>query len=82
LHLYGASSGGPVFSKNGTAFAIASASYDGMNDLAFLTPIQLAGEIVIPHEDMKDGKGRRDLTLREIVEAHARLENKNRRSTF
>lgn len=70
LHLYGASSGGPVVSSSGPVFAIASASYDGANDLAFLTPVSLAGDITIPKVDMKDGHGAKTRPFRDILNTH------------
>lgn len=66
LHLYGASSGGPIVSTRGAAFAVACTSYAGEPDLSFVTPISLAGDIPIPNAD-PDGAGARTLTMREVV---------------
>lgn len=82
LHLYGASSGGPVFSTNGSAFAVANSSYDGANDIAFVTPIELAGDIIIKGVDRKDGNGSQDLPFREILNAHMRSVSERRRSAL
>ncbi|MHB0951206.1 MAG: trypsin-like peptidase domain-containing protein [Allorhizobium sp.] len=81
LHLYGASSGGPVFSADGTAFSLASTSYDGAPDFAFLTPVYLSGEILIPEADIGDGTGKRSWPFREIVEFHHRNVNAAHKSS-
>ena len=38
INLHGGSSGGPVFDAAGQVFGIASCSYDGATDIAFVTP--------------------------------------------
>ena len=48
IHLYGGSSGGPVFNINGEAFGVASCSYDGAEDIAFVTPASALLEIPVP----------------------------------
>lgn len=65
IHLYGASSGGPVFNADGQIIGIASASYDGANDFSFVTPIQQALETEIQAE-FGDEKGCQAITLREL----------------
>jgi hypothetical protein len=39
MHLHGGASGGPVFNGGGRVFGIASSSYEGAVDLAFVTPV-------------------------------------------
>lgn len=51
IHLYGASSGGPVFNFDGEVFGVASCSYGSFedeNDVAFVTPASTLLEIEIP----------------------------------
>jgi hypothetical protein len=45
IHLHGGSSGGPVFNAAGYVFGIASCSYDGAEDIAFVTPVSPILEI-------------------------------------
>jgi hypothetical protein len=45
IHLYGGSSGGPVFNADGHVFGIASCSYEGAEDIAFVTPVSTILEI-------------------------------------
>jgi hypothetical protein len=68
IHLYGGSSGGPVFNhKNGRVFGVASCSYDGAVDLAFVTPIGAILEIELRDTDLGDGKGARNVLVSEIA---------------
>jgi hypothetical protein len=53
IHLYGASSGGPVF-FDGHVFGIASTSFDGEEDITFVTPASALLEIHLP---IKIGEG-------------------------
>jgi hypothetical protein len=47
IHLHGAASGGPVF-YNGHVFGIASSSFEGAEDVAFVTPASALLEIRVP----------------------------------
>lgn len=47
IHLHGGSSGGPVFYE-GHVFGVASSSFDGAEDIAFVTPASALLEIRIP----------------------------------
>jgi hypothetical protein len=47
IHLYGAASGGPVF-FDGHVFGVASSSFDGAEDIAFVTPASALLEIRVP----------------------------------
>jgi hypothetical protein len=67
IHLHGGSSGGPVFNERGHVFGIASCSYDGAVDVAFVTPIDPFFEIEISNVDLKDGLGPRGVTVRELA---------------
>jgi hypothetical protein len=48
INLHGGASGGPVFNAEGNVFGVASCSYDGATDLAFVTPAAALLEIEIP----------------------------------
>jgi hypothetical protein len=48
IHLHGGSSGGPVFNFDGGVFGIASCSYEGATDLAFVTPAAALFQVEIP----------------------------------
>ncbi|MDX5929531.1 S1 family peptidase [Acidiphilium acidophilum] len=48
IHLHGGSSGGPVFNGAGDVFGVASSSFEGEPDLAFVTPASALLEIEIP----------------------------------
>ena len=67
IHLHGGSSGGPVFNERGHVFGIASCSYEGAEDIAFVTPIDPFLEIEIPDVDIKDGRGKRNVAVSEIA---------------
>jgi len=54
INLYGGASGGPVFNAAGNVFGVASCSYDGATDIAFVTPATALFEIDIP-EHITDG---------------------------
>lgn len=55
IHLHGGSSGGPVFNLNGEVFGIASCSYDGAEDIAFITPAAALLDVCVP-ERIGDGE--------------------------
>jgi hypothetical protein len=65
IHLHGGASGGPVFNEIGQVFGIASCSYDGAEDVAFITPINAIFEIELT-ADLGDGRGSRTITVRDI----------------
>jgi hypothetical protein len=67
IHLHGGSSGGPVFNERGHVFGIASCSYDGAEDVAFVTPIDPFFEIEISDVDLKDGFVPRGVTVGELA---------------
>jgi hypothetical protein len=67
IHLHGGSSGGPVFNERGHVFGVASCSYDGAEDVAFVTPIDPFFEIEISDVDLKDGFGKRGITVGELA---------------
>jgi hypothetical protein len=67
IHLYGGSSGGPVFNADGYVFGIASSSYDGNEDIAFVTPIGVILEIEL-HVNLGDGRGSRTVAVQEITD--------------
>ncbi|MGP8231600.1 MAG: serine protease [Methylovirgula sp.] len=67
IHLHGGSSGGPVFNLNGEVFGVASCSYDGAEDIAFVTPAKALFEIEIPEKIGEGEDGAPIVTLREIA---------------
>jgi hypothetical protein len=67
IHLHGGSSGGPVFNERGHVFGIASCSYEGAEDVAFVTPIDPFFEIEISNVNLKDGHGPRWVTVGELA---------------
>lgn len=67
IHLHGGSSGGPVFNERGHVFGVASCSYEGAEDVAFVTPIGPFFEIEISNVDLKDGRGQRGVMVGELA---------------
>lgn len=67
IHLHGGSSGGPVFNASGEVFGLASSSYDGAEDVAFVTPAVALLDIEIPELISDDGMGAPAVSLREIA---------------
>ncbi|WP_158554860.1 S1 family peptidase [Methylovirgula sp. 4M-Z18] len=67
IHLHGGSSGGPVFNFDGEVFGVASCSYDGAEDIAFVTPASALLEIPVPEIINDDGGERRSVTLAELA---------------
>jgi hypothetical protein len=67
IHLHGGSSGGPVFNASGEVFGIASSSYDGAEDVAFVTPATALLDIEIPERISDEDEGSATLSLREIA---------------
>jgi trypsin-like peptidase len=66
IYLHGGSSGGPVFNENGHVFGVASCSYEGAEDVAFVTPIDPIFDIEVQNVDLGDGKGPRTVAVRDI----------------
>ena len=67
IHLHGGSSGGPVFSASGEVIGVASSSYDGAEDIAFVTPAIALLDIEIPERISGDDAGVPTVSLREIA---------------
>jgi hypothetical protein len=67
IHLYGGSSGGPVFNMDGEVFGVASCSYDGAEDIAFVTPASALLEIQVPETITENGEGTRTWPLGDIA---------------
>lgn len=67
IHLHGGSSGGPVFNQSGRVFGVASSSFDGAEDVAFITPIGPVFDIEVRNVNLGDGSGPRTVTVREIA---------------
>jgi hypothetical protein len=53
---------------DGHVVGIASSSYEGMEYVAFVTPIGPLFDLELDDIDMHDGKGRRTVTVREIAD--------------
>jgi len=67
IHLYGGSSGGPVFNFEGQVFGVASCSYDGATDIAFVTPAAALLEIEVPERITDDGAEGPKVSLRALA---------------
>jgi hypothetical protein len=67
IHLHGGSSGGPVFVASGEVIGVASSSYDGAEDVAFVTPSGALLEIEVPERISVDDTGVPTVSLREIA---------------
>jgi Trypsin-like peptidase domain len=65
IHLHGGASGGPVF-FDGHVFGVASSSFDGAEDLAFVTPASALFEIRVP-KAIADQDGAATETLGDIA---------------
>jgi hypothetical protein len=69
IHFHGGSSGGPVFNESGHVFGVASCSYEGAEDIAFVTPIDSIFDIEVQNVDLGDGYGSRTVAVRDIGNA-------------
>jgi S1-C subfamily serine protease len=67
IHLHGGSSGGPVFNADGEVFGVASCSYDGAEDITFVTPVGALLEIQVPESITDNGNGAKTVSLRDIA---------------
>jgi hypothetical protein len=67
IHLHGGSSGGPVFNFGGEVFGIASCSYDGATDLAFVTPVGALLDIEVPERVTNDGEQGPTISLKTLA---------------
>jgi hypothetical protein len=67
IHLYGGSSGGPVFNFDGEVFGVASCSYDGAEDIAFVTPAAALLDIEVPERIGEGEAGAQLVKLRDIA---------------
>lgn len=67
VHLHGGSSGGPVFNFDGQVFGVASCSYEGATDIAFVTPAATLLEIEVPERITDDGDEGPKVSLRELA---------------
>ena len=67
IHLHGGASGGPVFNERGQVFGVASCSYEGAVDFAFVTPIGGILEIELEDTDLGDGRGSRRVAVSELA---------------
>lgn len=65
IHLHGGASGGPVFFE-GHVFGVASSSYDGAKNIAFVTPASALLEIRVPKR-IAEADGEETTTLREFA---------------
>jgi hypothetical protein len=67
INLHGGASGGPIFNADGNVFGIASCSYDGATDVAFVTPAKALLEIDIPERISDDHPVGPTITLGELA---------------
>ncbi|SDT51873.1 S1 family peptidase [Bradyrhizobium canariense] len=67
INLHGGSSGGPVFNLKGEVFGVASCSYDGATDIAFVTPSSALLELEIPERISDDIDEGPRVSLRELA---------------
>ncbi|MGW1425769.1 S1 family peptidase [Bradyrhizobium manausense] len=67
INLHGGSSGGPVFNTAGEVFGVASCSYDGATDIAFVTPANALLDLKIPERISDTVTGGATVSLRELV---------------
>ncbi|HEX3506274.1 MAG TPA: serine protease [Xanthobacteraceae bacterium] len=67
IYLHGASSGGPVFNNKGEVFGIASCSYEGAEDVAFVTPASKLLDIMVPERVGDDEDKATMVSLRAIA---------------
>jgi hypothetical protein len=67
INLHGGSSGGPVFNVDGEVFSIASCSYDGATDIAFVTPAAALFDLEIPERISDNGLDGPMVSLRELA---------------
>lgn len=68
INLHGGSSGGPVFDADGQVFGIASCSYDGATDIAFVTPAGALLDLEIPEHISDSFASGSKITLRHLAE--------------
>lgn len=68
INLHGGSSGGPVFDADGLVFGIASCSYDGATDIAFVTPADALLSLEIPDHISDLATGGPTISLRRLAE--------------
>jgi S1-C subfamily serine protease len=67
IHLHGGSSGGPVFNFDGQVFGVASCSYEGATDIAFVTPTAALLEIEVPERITNEGDEVPKVSLHELA---------------
>jgi S1-C subfamily serine protease len=64
-------SGGPVFSENGTAFAVNTSSFEGSEDaspVSYITPIDYILDAIISNVRISKDAPPKDLTVRELAQ--------------
>ena len=57
----------PVFNFDGEVFGVASCSYDGAEDIAFVTPASAILEIQVPERISDNDAGEPTVSLRDIA---------------